>query len=383
MGTSQKDSDIRYMRRALQLAKRGYGKVSPNPMVGAVLVKNGKIIGEGWHQKAGCPHAEVNAFLDASEKGNSTKDAELYVTLEPCSTTGRTPPCTKAIIKSQVSRVVVACLDPNPAHAGNGLRILEQHGLEVLTGTLETEAQSLNRAFFHWICHEQPRVTIKAAMTLDGKIATASGQSKWITGPEARRHAMKLRYGMDAILVGIETVRADDPSLTVRLGKSHQPSKNLRRIVLDSRARIPLKSKLLSDEWKDWTCVVVSKSASKESVQKIQSKVKVWISPNEDRIDLVWLMNQLGKEKVTSLLVEGGGEVNAAFLRLGLVNAVSFYYAPKILGGTSARRAIGGMGAQSFIEATHLSDVKWQKQGEDLVMQAEVKNENHSTIYKD
>lgn len=372
MTIDQKDTDTRFMRRALQLAKRGYGKVSPNPMVGAVLVRHNEIIGEGWHQKAGSPHAEVNAILDAKTKGNTTHSSTIYITLEPCSTFGRTPACTKAILDSNIRRVVIACLDPNPVHAGNGIKMLETAGLEVVTNVLTNRAQSLNRNFFHWICHRRPRVTIKTAMTMDGKIATACGQSKWITGSAARKHAMKLRYGMDAMLVGIETVIADDPSLTVRLGVGHKPSKKLLRIVLDSKARIPLQSKVLTDKWCEWTRVVVSESAPSQSIRRIQEKAHVWISPNSGRIDLPWLLDQLGNKEVTSLLVEGGGEVNAAFLRQNLAQAAVFYYAPKILGGKDARRGIAGPGARSLAEATQLTDVKWRKIGEDLVMQAEI-----------
>lgn len=373
MANHQQETDIRFMRRALRLAQRGYGKVSPNPMVGAVLVSHNKIIGEGWHQKAGNPHAEVNAILDANTKGNTPDSSTLYVTLEPCSTTGRTPPCTKAILDSKINRVVIACLDPNPAHAGRAINKLKNKGLEVVTDVLENKAQSLNRNFFHWICQRRPRVTIKAAMTLDGKIATATGQSKWITGPEARKHAMKLRYGMDAMLVGIETVIADDPSLTVRMGTGDKPSKKLLRIVLDSKARTPLNSKILKDDWRDWTRVVVSESASPERIKRIKEKAQVWVSPNKGPVDLAWLLDKLGKEEATSLLVEGGGEVNAAFVQQNLAQAVTFYYAPKIMGGKDARKGIAGPGAKSLKEAIQLKDTKWKKVGEDLVMHAEIK----------
>lgn len=374
MNIDQKKTDIHYMRRALKLAQRGYGNVSPNPLVGAVLVREGKVIGEGFHQKAGEHHAEVNAFLDAKNKGNDPTTATLYVTLEPCSTTGKTPPCTKAILESKVSRVVVACLDPNPAHAGNGIRILEENGLEVVVDILKHKAQSLNKTFFHYISQKRPHVTLKAAMTLDGKIATASGESKWITGPMARKHAMKLRYGMDAMLVGIETVIADNPSLTVRLGADKSPSKKLFRIVLDSNARIPMESKLLSDECRDWTRIVVSESAPTQRIKCIQKKAQVWVSPNKGRIDLLWLLNRLRNENVTSLLVEGGGEVNSSFLQQNLVQAIVFYYAPKILGGNDAHRGIAGPGVRSLEEAILLTDSKWRQVGEDLVLQADVES---------
>lgn len=358
------------MRRAIQLAKRGYGHVSPNPMVGAVLTRRGSILGEGWHRKAGEAHAEVAALNDARQRKKKINGATLYVTLEPCSTTGKTPPCTKAILDSDLNRVVVACLDPNPKHAGRGIRILKKAGLKVTTGLLEEQAIALNRPFFHWIQHRRPWVTVKAAMTLDGKIATATGASKWITGPEARRHAMKLRFGMDAMLVGIETVLADDPSLTVRLGKTTQPSKQLMRLVLDSKARTPVDSKLVTDPWKDWTRIVVSQSAPRKRVKALQSLVEVWESPHRGRIHLDWLLDRMGSEGITSLLVEGGGQVNAAFLEERLVQAVAFYYAPKILGGEHSRKAVSGKGAQTLQEAVRLEDARWKKVGQDLVMQA-------------
>ena len=370
--TPFEDADLKFMRRALLLAKRGYGLVSPNPMVGAVLTRQNSIIGEGWHRKAGEAHAEVAALKDAKQRKNKVKGATLYVTLEPCSTTGRTPPCTQAILDAGIKRVVVACLDPNPKHAGRGISLLETAGLNVTTGVMEDQAIALNQSFFYWIQHHRPRVTVKAAMTLDGKIATASGESKWITGPVARRHAMKLRFGMDAMLVGIETVLADDPSLTVRRGTSDKPSKPLLRLVLDSKARTPLDSKLLTDPWKEWTRVVISQSAPRKRVKVLQEMVKVWESPNRGRVDLNWLLDRLGAENVTALLVEGGGQVNAGFFDQQLVQAVAFYYAPKVLSGEQSRRAVSGKGAQTLQEAIRLQNVSWKKVGQDLVMQAQV-----------
>ena len=237
-------SDVQFMRLAFRLARRGFGRTSPNPMVGAVLVKNGKIIGQGWHHRAGEPHAEIEALRSAKE---NPRGATLFVTLEPCCTHGRTPPCTGAIIAAGLKRVVVAALDPNPAHCGRGLQILRKAGISVSHGLLAEQELSLNEAFRHWIVHRTPFVTVKAAMSLDGKIATRAGQSKWITGPEARACGMTLRTGADAILVGVNTIIADDPALTLR-----QPGfedKRLRRIVLDPTARIPLRSKVVADKF--------------------------------------------------------------------------------------------------------------------------------------
>ncbi|HMJ89080.1 MAG TPA: bifunctional diaminohydroxyphosphoribosylaminopyrimidine deaminase/5-amino-6-(5-phosphoribosylamino)uracil reductase RibD, partial [Candidatus Acidoferrum sp.] len=225
-----------FMHVALRLAVRAFGQTSPNPMVGAVLVKRGEIIGRGWHHGSGQPHAEVEALRNAARGGHSAKGAALYVTLEPCCTHGRTPPCTEAIINAEIKRVVVAATDPNPRHAGRAFGILRRAGVEVVSGELTDEATKLNAAFNHWIVHRTPLVTVKTAMSLDGKIATRTGESKWITSDSSRDFAMKLRQGSDAILVGVNTVRADDPSLTIRRIGNGKVGKGLRRIVLDSRA---------------------------------------------------------------------------------------------------------------------------------------------------
>src|SRR5476651_722196 len=264
--------DDQFMRLALRLARRGYGATSPNPMVGAVLVKGGKIIGRGWHRRAGLPHAEIEALRDAQKRGQNPRGATLYVTLEPCCTHGRTPPCTDAIISAGIKKVVIGATDPNPKHAGKGFKILHRAGVEVFglrrhVGALESgdtsphsklagECEKMNEAFNHWIVHRTPFVTVKAAMTLDGKIATASGESKWITGETARAHGMKLRLGNDAILVGINTILADNPGLTVRKPMADgrwQAGIAIRRIVLDSMARTPLDSKVVSDEFASLT----------------------------------------------------------------------------------------------------------------------------------
>src|SRR4051794_30973739 len=218
MASRQQADGEHYMRMALQLAQRGYGQTSPNPMVGAVLVKSGKIIGTGWHRRAGEPHAEIEALNDARNRGADVRGATLYVTLEPCSTHGKTPPCTDAIRGAGINKVVVGATDPNPRHAGAGFKLLRNGGIQVATGVLEKECASLNEAFNHWIVHRRPFVVVKSAMTMDGKIATAAGESKWITGEEARDYGMRLRQGADAILVGVNTVLADDPRLTVRRG---------------------------------------------------------------------------------------------------------------------------------------------------------------------
>jgi diaminohydroxyphosphoribosylaminopyrimidine deaminase/5-amino-6-(5-phosphoribosylamino)uracil reductase len=402
-------SDAQFLRLALRLARRGTGATSPNPLVGAVLVKRGKIIGRGWHRRAGLPHAEIEALRDAQKRGHSPRGATLYVTLEPCCTHGRTPPCTEAIIAAGIQRVVIGATDPNPNHAGKGFKILQRAGIEVSVsgsagilpasssihksttrrqdagapGALAAECTRLNEAFNHWIVRHTPFITVKAAMTLDGKIATASGESKWITGAKARAHGMKLRHASDAILVGVNTILADDPSLTVRKQIADgrwQMGKQLRRIVLDSRARTPLTAKVVSDEWAALTTIVVGKSAPKKRVAALAKRVKVIIAPlnksaignRQLAINLRWLLQKLGAENVTSLLVEGGGEMNASFLLGGFAQRVAFFYAPKILGGRDARKAVAGDGAKSLSEIVQLHDVEWRKLGEDLLLTARV-----------
>jgi diaminohydroxyphosphoribosylaminopyrimidine deaminase/5-amino-6-(5-phosphoribosylamino)uracil reductase len=399
-------------------------------MVGAVLVKGGKNIGRGWHRRAGGPHAEIEALRDAQKRGHNPKGATLYVTLEPCCTQGRTPPCTDAIIAAGIKRVVVGATDPNPNHSGRAFKILKRAGIEVTAPgkgrarhsvravpglarqrraedcapyqKLAAECARLNEAFNHWIVHRTPFVTVKAAMTLDGKIATASGESKWITGEKARAYGMKLRQGADAILVGINTILADDPSLTVRLnadskGNIEHPTSlaapersgggniqhpKLRRIVLDSLARTPLAAKVVSDEFAALTTIVVSKYAPKNRAAALAKRVNVIVAPATKRrarsdapyqqINLRWLIRKLGAENVTSVLVEGGGEVNASFLLGGLAQRVSFFYAPKILGGRDSHKAVAGEGARSLAEVIHLCDVEWKRIGPDWLLTARV-----------
>ena len=378
--TARMRSERQYMRLALRLARRGYGATSPNPMVGAVLVKGGKIIGRGWHHRAGEPHAEIEALRQAQARGHKIKGATLYVTLEPCSTHGRTPPCTEAIRAAGIKRVVAGAIDPNPQHSGRAFGILQQAGIEVVHGVLAEECARLNEAFNHWIVRRTPLVTVKAGMTLDGKIATASGESRWITGEKARAYGMRLRQGSDAILVGINTVLADDPSLTVRSLKSKVQSPKskvcghaLRRIVLDAGGWTPPEAKVASDEFAALTTIVVSKQAPKRRVAALAKRVRVLVAPSsEGRIDLRWLLRKLGSENVTSLLVEGGGEVNASFLLQGLAQRVAFFYAPMILGGRDSRRGVAGQGARTLAESLSLTDLEWRRLGPDWLLSARV-----------
>ncbi len=399
-------SDLKFVRLALRLARRGYGATSPNPMVGAVVVKGGRVIGRGWHQRAGLPHAEIAALRDAQAHGHDPKGATLYVTLEPCCTHGRTPPCTDAIVAVGIKRVVAGVQDPNPLHSGKGFTILRRAGIEAaplerlgvprLRGrgnwsrvdrlkaelrALSCECARLNEAFNHWIVRRMPFVTVKAAMTLDGKIATATGESKWITGEPARAHAMRLRQGADAILVGVNTVLRDNPRLTYRRqkaeGRRQKADKLPRRIILDSLARTPLGARVISDELAALTTIVVSRHAPKNRVAALARRVDVLVAPAKVGrespravLDLGWLLKKLGARNVTSLLVEGGGEVNASFLFGGFAQRVVFFYAPKILGGRDSVKAVAGAGAKTLTAAIRLREMEWQKVGRDLLLTA-------------
>jgi diaminohydroxyphosphoribosylaminopyrimidine deaminase / 5-amino-6-(5-phosphoribosylamino)uracil reductase len=362
-----------YMQLALRLARRGYGATSPNPMVGAVLVKGDRIIGRGWHHRAGDAHAEIEALHDAQKRGHTVKGATLYVTLEPCCTHGRTPPCSETIRAAGIKRVVAGAVDPNPQHRGRAFKILHRAGIAAVPGVKAEECERLNEAFNHWIVRRTPFVIVKAGMTLDGKIATASGESRWITGEKARAYGMKLRRGADAILVGINTVLADDPSLTVRKQGTGARGHKLRRIVLDARGRTPPEAKVVSDECAALTTIVVSKLAPKWRVAALAKRVRVLVAPSSrGKISLRWLLKKLGAENVTSLLVEGGGEVNASFLLDGLAQRVTFFYASKILGGRGSHGAVAGEGARSLAESLILTDLEWRRLGPDWLLSARV-----------
>ena len=361
--------DEQRMREALRLAKRAKGETSPNPLVGAVLYKSEKIIGRGWHRRAGMLHAEVEAIADAKCRGHQTKGATLYVTLEPCSTHGRTPPCTMAIAEAGIARVVVGATDPNPVHAGLGFRWLKRRGISVEHGVLSGEAAEINLAFNHWITTGLPFVTVKSAMTLDGKIATATGESKWITGPEARREGMKLRHESDAILVGINTILADDPKLTlrdIRRPKAEWRGPALRRIVLDPKARTPLSARVLGEQ----TTIIVSRDAPASKLAQLKQRCRVITCPLTKRgFSLRQLLRKLGRQGCMHLLVEGGGETNAAFIETGLTNRIAFFYAPKILGGRDAKTAVAGKGL-TLAQGLPLEKIRWRNLGSDLMLTA-------------
>ncbi len=352
-------ADGRWMRRALSLAKRAEGRTAPNPMVGAVIVRRGRVVGEGWHRRAGNPHAEVEALRDAQRRGHDPRGATLYVTLEPCCTTGRTPPCTDAIVAAHLARVVVAAVDPNPRHAGRGLDVLREAGIEIVSGVGGAGSARLNEAFNHWITTGRPWVVVK---------------SKWITGPRARAAGMRLRRASGAMIVGVETVLKDDPSLTVRSGDRVLPEGPV-RIVLDSKARTPLAAAVVKDAWRARTRIVVARDAPARRVAALEKRVEVWRAPQDPggRVDVRWVLRKLGRLGVTQVLVEGGGVVPASVLTRRLAHRVVFFYAPLVLGGATARKAVAGEGARDRQDLLPLDEVEWRRLGDDLMMTALVR----------
>ena len=358
------DLDIKYMRMALRLAMKAKGRTSPNPMVGAVVVKGGKIIGRGYHRRAGEPHAEAIALKKA---GGAATGATLYVTLEPCSHTDkRTPPCAPLVIASGVRRVVVALIDPNPRVSGRGIKALKSAGIEVTTGVLDAEAKKMNEAFIKHITRGVPFVTLKIAQTLDGKIATSSGVSKWITGEKAREEAHRLRDSHDAILVGINTVLSDDPSLTTRIPGGRDPA----RVIVDSRLRIPLNASVVTQSSPAKTMVATLAGAPKSKIKKLEDAgVDVlMIKRVHGRVDLRDLMKRLGKRDIMSVLIEGGAEINASALKAGLVDKVVMFLAPLLMTGTDSLCSIGGASPAKLSQALKLLEVTAEFIGNDLMV---------------
>ena len=351
------------MRRALDLAARGRGRTSPNPMVGAVVVKNGRKLAEGWHRKAGGPHAEVVAL----KKAGRAKGATLYATLEPCSTRGCTPPCTGVILRSGIRRVVVGAIDPNSKHAGRGIRILRRAGIRVRTGVLAADASKLNRVFNHWITAGRPWVIAKAAMTLDGKIATRTGNSKWITSRQSRRAAHRLRSESDAVLVGVNTVIRDDPRLTVRSVRRHRP---LLRIVLDPRGRTPANSRVLRASAAYPTLLVTGIRTPASKIRRLMRRgARAWKLPlRSGCFSIRHLLVKLGSARIVSLMVEGGSETLGAFFDAGRVNQTAFFYAPKLVGGRAAVKAVGGTGVRLMKNALRVREFEVRRIGGDLLV---------------
>ncbi|MFJ7667367.1 bifunctional diaminohydroxyphosphoribosylaminopyrimidine deaminase/5-amino-6-(5-phosphoribosylamino)uracil reductase RibD [Lysinibacillus sp. NPDC097195] len=355
-------TDEKYMQLALDLAASARGNTNPNPLVGAVIVKDGVIVGTGLHRKAGEPHAEVHAFRMA---GEHAKGATLYVTLEPCSHYGKTPPCANLVKDSQVSRVVVAMQDPNPAVAGKGIQLLRDAGIEVEVGVLEEQSRRLNERFIHNMLTKRPFVISKYAMTLDGKIAAHTGHSKWVTGAAAREDVHYIRHEVDAILVGVGTVIADNPSLTTRLNDFH--GKNPIRIIMDSSLRTPLHAKVLNVE-EAQTIIVCSEEVSRQQIEifEAQGVTVLPVRRDSEGLHIDEMLEKLYLLGITDILVEGGSAINASFLQNAAINKYVIYIAPKVLGGRLSLTPIAGYNAASMDEAWDVEFDAFDKIGQDL-----------------
>ena len=368
-------AEEQFMKRAIELAKQGAGWTAPNPLVGAVVVKNGRVIGEGSHRKYGELHAERNALAACTE---DPAGAALYVTLEPCCHYGKTPPCTEIIIEKKIAKVVIGSRDPNPKVAGKGARILREHGIEVVEDYMREACDALNPVFFHYITTKTPYVVLKFAMTLDGKIATRTGASKWITGEAARNHVHQLRGRYAGILAGIGTVLADDPMLNCRIDGAHQPL----RIILDSHLRIPMGSRLVRSA-KEYPLLIVCNESTRDReegtsrIQKLEEAgAKVWPLPEKNgHPDLNVLMQRLGEEKIDSVLIEGGGTVNEAALKAHIVHRVYAYIAPKIFGGEDAKTPVEGSGIRLPQECAKLRLAKITVLLNDMLLEYDVEGE--------
>jgi diaminohydroxyphosphoribosylaminopyrimidine deaminase/5-amino-6-(5-phosphoribosylamino)uracil reductase len=353
-----------FMRRALSLARKGIGKTSPNPAVGCVIVRNGEIIGQGWHRRAGTPHAEVHALRDA---GGVAKGADVYVTLEPCSHFGKTPPCADALIEARVARVYVAMVDPNPKVAGRGIEKLRAAGIEVTIGVLEKECRAINRPFIKHVTTTLPFVTLKSAMTLDGKTATASCDSRWVTGEASRRLVHKLRGESDAIMVGIGTVLADDPQLTCRIKGGRDPQ----RVIIDSKLRIPLSAKVLTvaSPVRALVATIADDPAKIRAIEALGAEV-LRCRERNGRVDLQDLMAKLGGRGIQSLLLEGGAGLAGAMLDNQLIDRCLFFYAPKLVGGEGIG-LFSGCGAALMADAVPLDNIAVRRCGADIIVEGE------------
>lgn len=355
--------DEKYMRLAMQLAGNAIGRTSPNPLVGAVIVKDNRVVGCGWHRKAGTPHAEVHALNQA---GELAQGADVYVTLEPCAHYGKTPPCAKALVEAKVKNVYGGLLDVNPKVAGKGFKILEDAGIHVEYGFLQDELRKQNEVFFKWIEHKKPFVVLKAAMTLDGKIATAIGQSKWITNETSRAYGYKLRDIYDGIMVGINTVIEDNPMLTARVDGGKNPI----RIVVDSSLKIDINANVVQDKSAK-IIIATTDKADKDKILKLQAQdvdVIVVDKDKNDKVDIEKLLDILGQQNICSILVEGGATLSGSFVAKKLVDKVYFFIAPKIVGGKEAKTPVAGTGILNLQEALALKDIQIEKLEEDILI---------------
>jgi len=354
----------RHLRRAITLACRGLDTVSPNPAVGAVIVKEGRVVGEGWHRRAGAPHAEALALGAA---GADAAGATLFANLEPCCHRGRTPPCVDAIIEAGIERVVACIEDPNPLVGGKGFAKLRSAGIEVDVGRLASRAERLNEVYLHCVRRRAPFVHVKAGLSMDGRIATAAGESQWITSERALRYAQRLRRRYDAILVGVGTLLADDPLLTVRV----KGGGAIHRIVIDSRLRTPPDAKVFSAAAAGDILIATTENADMGRLSELRSRGAevVVCGTRDEKVDLAQLLDILFQRGITSVMVEGGGETIAAFLEAGLVNKVTFVYAPKIIGGHRAVPAVGGRELTRLGDAVSLRDLRSFRLGPDIAIE--------------
>lgn len=365
------------MRQALSIAQFAIGRTSPNPMVGAVIVRDGRVVGQGWHKQAGTPHAEVHALHQA---GELSLGASIYVTLEPCSHKGRTGPCVDALIHAGIKKVIIAMTDPNPLVAGRGIQKLRDAGIEVVEGVLASEAAILNEVFIKWISTRMPFTVLKSAMSLDGKIASYTGHSQWITGTESRNFVHTLRDSYDAILVGIGTVLADDPSLTTRVDYA---GKNPLRIIVDSLARTPVKANVVADGLAK-TMIAVTQAAPQRRVDALRAcGVEIIIlDTKQGGVNLQQLFRILGEREITSVLVEGGSTINASVLDANLIDKIHWFIAPKIIGGKDSPGPVGGQGIANVNNATLFEDINIEPIGEDILISAYLRNREGRDVYR-
>jgi diaminohydroxyphosphoribosylaminopyrimidine deaminase/5-amino-6-(5-phosphoribosylamino)uracil reductase len=355
------------MHQVFRLAEKGRGRTSPNPMVGAVLVKEGQVVGKGYHRRAGADHAEMVALKQAGEKA---KGATLYINLEPCCHQGLTPPCVDKLIEAQLSRVVVAMLDPNPKVKGRSIRLLQQAGIQTEVGLMEDRARFQNEVFLKYVTTNLPFVILKIALSMDGKIATKTGDSKWVTSEPSRQYVHKLRDEVDATCVGIGTIIRDDSRLTTRL--THKKGRDPIRVVVDSLLKVPLRANIFTQKSNASNIIVTTKNAffkRKREIEKTGSRMLVVRTRGRNKVDLTHMVQELGKLGITSLMIEGGAEIAASAIQEGIVDKVIFFISPKIIGGKTAPGPVGGEGVAKMSEAIRLSHIRTKRYGEDIMIE--------------
>lgn len=355
------DRDERFMRLAINLARRGTGRVSPNPLVGAVIVKEDRIIGKGYHKGYGLDHAEIMALKSASE---GVEGSTLYINLEPCNHFGKTPPCTQAIIERGIGRVVIGMEDPNPLVSGRGVRKLESAGIRVDVGILEPLCRRLNESYIKFVTTRRPFVILKMALTLDGRVADPGGDSRWITSERSRRIVHRIRSGVDAVMVGVGTVFRDDPLLTVRLVKGRNP----KRIIVDSHLQTPLKARVLSEGEPPWIATTYKAPLRKVDEMRMRRVELIFLPSKKEGVDLKALMDELGERQITSIMIEGGTRLATSAIREGVVDKILFFYSPKVLGGTG-KPVFSDLGITRLEEALKIKGLRTRRVGEDIMVE--------------